>query len=98
MLCLFRSGCGEAIPVQAKTQDGTVVVDVPNELLMHRANIVVDLIGRESCRTIFDVKHCERPADYEFVQNIIPPANESGGTVDIDAILAALPRWEGGSY
>lgn len=76
---LFRSGSGEAIPVQTKKQDDTVVVDVPNELLMCNANIVVDLVGRPTCRTIFKVNAAERPADYEFVQNIVPPTDEPTG-------------------
>lgn len=52
---IFRNAGGKTIPVTARQDGGEVVVDVPNELLMHHANIVVDLKHRPTCRTHFKV-------------------------------------------
>lgn len=73
---LFRSGGGKTIPVDAKMKDGTIAVDVPNELLTRVDNITVDLVGKTGCRTTFMVNPCECPPEYAKINNIPKAADE----------------------
>lgn len=67
---IFRNAGGKTIPMDARMENGTVVVDVPNDLLMDHTPIVVDLEGRPSCRTKFKVNKYDCPAGY------VPKKNE----------------------
>lgn len=77
---VFRNSSGKTIVAYARTQDGQVVVDVPNVLLQYPLNILVGLgQGLEQhseCETVFSVVEADKPEDYEFVDNIKLPSND----------------------
>lgn len=80
----FSNAAGKAIPVNAKMKDGTVIVDVPNGLLMMSKNLIVDLEGRPSCRTMFKVNACDRPNGYVEINNIPDEPHAGGSSVQSD--------------
>lgn len=67
----FRGASGETYTMYA-TSDG---VEVPNILLQTARSMIVDLEGRNSCRTAIGVNAAEKPADYVLEDNLKPHAN-----------------------
>lgn len=81
---VFRNAHGETYVVKAFEQDGAILADVPNYLLMKDGNILVDLEqGLEhhtDCRTTFNVIAREKPEGYNCECNIPNrETNNNGG-------------------
>jgi len=61
----FRTACGGLRVMYAYDNGGTVMVNVPNQLLQGDKPIIVDLAGHPGCKTIFPVNPKAKPADYD---------------------------------
>lgn len=63
----FRTACGGLRVMYAYDDGGTVMVNVPNQLLQDDKPIIVDLHGHPGCKTIFDVIPHDKPDGYDAI-------------------------------
>lgn len=101
---VFCNATGMTIPMYAYNDGGTVVVDVPNKMLMCGANMLLQLgqgvDAHFECRTIIDVIPREKPEDYVFVDNVplpVPPCvgGSGGGAAEVKTCTVHLEAKEG---
>lgn len=76
---IFLNGCGETHPMKAYTHEGSVVCDVPNDLLRMARPILVDLCGSREHTTRLLVTPREKPDDYVYEDNTMYPQESTGG-------------------
>ena len=82
---IFLNGCGETHPMKAYTYEGSVVCDVPNDLLRMARPILVDLCGSREHTTRLMVMPREKPDDYVYEDN-----TQGGDGVDYEEIERRL--------
>lgn len=87
----FFSGAGDGSVMKAKEVDGAVIVEVPNLMLEHTANITAQLIGGGD-HTSFPVKAADKPKDWKRINNEPRKSNakvEDGVVCDEDGNVVA---------
>ncbi len=81
---IFRNSSGMTHPMKAYTDNGTVVVDVPNELLTMAVPVLVYVNGHPETRTSIPVVAQDKPEGYVLVDNDDWPSDEVCG---VDKLL-----------
>lgn len=65
----FTNGSGKSFTMYAYEKDNEIVVDVPNEMLKWSGILTADLIGKDGCKTRFEVEACEKPSGWKLDNN-----------------------------
>lgn len=77
---IFLNGCGETHPMKAYTYEGTVVCDVPNDLLRMARPMLIDLCGSREHTTRLMVMPRVKPDDYVYEDNTLYPQESTGSS------------------
>ena len=92
----------EALVVDVKTENGITTAAIPDELLQAAQPITAYSVMENSngdqtvCECQFSVKPRLKPADYTYTKiEELTPADKAE---IIEDVLAALPKWTGGSF